>query len=95
MWIKVTEPNDRDVFINCDNVDLIIPTDEGCNILFSTSEIPLRVKTTFAELDRFLDVNSTEKYIDKLKQENFQLALRESYDKTLGVMINNDQRKAD
>ena len=95
MWIKVTEHNNRDVFVNCDNVDLIIPSDEGCNIFFSTLEMPLRVKTTFEELDRLLDVKSTEKYIDGLKQEIFQSALRKNYEETLGVMINNEQRTAD
>ena len=71
MWIKVKTINDQDILVNADKLDTIYPsaTKDGqcCNLYFGTRELPLRVKTTFEQLDTLLDVNSIEKCIERLK----------------------------
>lgn len=85
MWIKVKMLNDQDVFVNADKVKFIIPSDaedgKGCKLFFNTQDVPLQVKTTPEQIDTLLDINSIEKCIDRLKQENMQLEQRIQYDK--------------
>ena len=85
MWIKVKMTNNQDVFVNSDKVEIISPFGtedaQGCNLFFSSRDVPLQVKTTPEQIDTLLNVNSIEKCIDRLKIENMQLELQMQYDK--------------
>ncbi|MNE69042.1 hypothetical protein D3C80_1647410 [compost metagenome] len=57
-FIKVTQANNQSVYINISQVVKIAKTQNGCDVLLSTSE-KIEIKTSFDDIEKLIDSASS------------------------------------
>ena len=87
MFIKVTNYTDnKEIIVNTENVTFIKPFEKaygarGCYINFTSGGV-CSVKQNIPTLECLIEVNSIQKKIDNLKDENARVKLRKIYDES-------------
>lgn len=84
MFIKVTNYHNQEIIVNTENVTFITPFEkadgtQSCYINFTSGDM-LSVKQSIPTLECLIEVDSLEKKIDSIKDENARIKLREAYD---------------